>query len=468
MPTHQYFPSRSLPGPATEDEEIEVAVIARTRTLGRTSAVAVPQEGQRRLLAGRWSVFLGILLMALSARLAVAGVSPILTAGAGDLPFDAASIGTLGMLPTAGFALMGFLTPQLMRVIRLEPLLLVSILLAVAGQLGRAMGTNVAVFLLLSLLTMIGLGLGNIVLPPLVKKYFPDRVGLLTALYVTLLVISTALAPQLAVPMAEGPGWRVSIGIWSVVGAVAALPWIVMLMRDRPTRRARRAPPTDDPPTVQPRIRVWRSPIGWGLALIFAGCSSNTFALFIWLPAVLIDRGMSTGTAGSMLALYAITGLPTSLVVPLLVARLRRPFPIAMSFTVMFAVGYAGLLLAPVTSAPYWVITAGLGQGTYSFALLIVNKRTRTTAGSGALSGFAQGVGYSLACVGPLLFGHLHDVSGSWLASFALLCGWLFALTAGVLMINRPRMLEDGPGIIRQRAKLLVDRPKGGHGATPG
>jgi len=385
--------------------------------------------------------------MALSARLAVAGVSPILTPMAVDLPFDAASTGILGMLPTAGFALMGFLTPQLLRRIELEPLLLAAILLAVTGQLGRALGTNVTVFLLLSLLTMIGLGLGNIVLPPLVKKYFPDRVGLLTALYVTLFSISTALAPQLAVPIAEGAGWRVSIGIWSIVGAVAALPWIILLARDRSARRASKSPPARTPPPDGPRIRPWRSRIGWGLALIFAGCSSNTFALFTWLPAVLIDHGMSPGTAGSMLALYAIIGLPTSLIVPLLVARVRRPFPIAISFTAMFAVGYAGLLLAPAISAPFWVIMAGLGQGTYSFALLMINKRTRTTAGSGALSGFSQGVGYSLACLGPLLFGLLHDLSSSWIPSFGLLSGWLLALTAGLVMINKPRMLEDPPGI---------------------
>lgn len=75
---------------------------------------------------------------------------------------------------------------------------------------------------------------------------------------------------------------------------------------------------------------------------------------------------------------------------------------------------------------------AGLSQGTYSFALLMINKRTRTTAGSGALSGFAQGIGHSLACLGPLLFGLLHDLSGSWVTSFILLGGWLLTLTAGL------------------------------------
>jgi CP family cyanate transporter-like MFS transporter len=388
-------------------------------------------------------VFLGILLMALSARLAVAGVSPILSLITADLPFDAVSIGILGMLPTLGFALMGFLTPQLIPRVRLEPLLLIAILLAVAGQSGRALGTNVEIFLLLSLLTMLGLGLGNIVLPPLIKKYFPDRVGLLTALYVTLLAISTAVAPQLAVPISDAAGWRVAVGVWSLVGVAAALPWIVVLIQNRTERRAVTGPICNLPPAPGPRIRPWRSPIGWGLALIFAGCSSNTFALFTWLPAVLIDRGFTPAAAGSMLALYAIIGLPTSLVVPLIVARTPRPFPVGAAFTLMFAIGYGGLLLAPRTSAPLWVVVFGLGQGTYSYALLMINKRTRTTAGSGALSGFAQGVGYALAGLGPLMFGLLHDLSGSWTASFALLCGCLLALTVGLLMTNQPRMLED-------------------------
>lgn len=417
------------------------------------------------IFAARWLVLAGILLMAFSARLAVAVVSPVLGMISGDLPFDAVSTGVLGMLPTAGFALMGFLTPLLMRRVELEPLLLISLVVSFAGQFGRSLGTDTVAFLLLSLLAMVGLGLCNIVLPPLVKRYFPHRVGLVTALYVTLFAFSTALAPQLAVPLADAAGWRFSIGVWSAASVVAAGPWVVMLLRDRSARlrpgpaagpesleQARQPCGVGEAAVLRPVFRVWRSSIGWGLALVFAGCSSNTFALFIWLPPFLVDAGLGAGPAGSMLALYAITGLPTSLLVPLLVARMQRPFPVGMLFTLMFAAGYAGLLVSPTTGTALWVFLAGLGQGTYSFALLMVNKRTRTTAGSGALSGFAQGVGYSLACLGPLLFGFLQDLSGSWLLPFALLCAWLMVLAAGLLMINRPRMLEDGSGVIAKRA----------------
>ena len=41
------------------------------------------------------------------------------------------------------------------------------------------------------------------------------------------------------------------------------------------------------------------------------------------------------------------------------------------------------------------------------------------------------------------MFGLLHDLSGGWIASFALLCACLLALTAGLLMTNRQRVLED-------------------------
>lgn len=80
---------------------------------------------------------MGILLTALSARLAVAGVSPIVSLVSVDVPFSAMSIGILGMLPTLGFALMGFLTPQLIPRLRLELLLLIAILLAMAGNLAE-------------------------------------------------------------------------------------------------------------------------------------------------------------------------------------------------------------------------------------------------------------------------------------------------------------------------------------------
>ncbi|MGM0928320.1 MAG: CynX/NimT family MFS transporter [Actinomycetota bacterium] len=454
------------------------------------------------------TVLAGILLLALSLRLAVSGVSPVLANIAAELPFGTASTGVLGMLPTAAFAAAGFAVPVLMRRFGLEALLLVAIIMAAVGQLGRAMSSDVSSFLILSGLTMAGYGMGNILLPPLVKRYFPDRIGLVTALYVTLLAVSTAFSPLLAVPLEQAAGWRFSIGVWAAVSVAALVPWLVTAWTEHSRRKISRlvlqpyrpggleplqpdhgaasrppmhhamaaagvggagassgagpagtapgqsgpAPGPSGPAPGAPAtattasttaVRVWRSPLAWGLALVFAGTSSNTFAMFTWLPPLLVDSGMLPPMAGTMLAYYAILALPTSLLVPLIAARLRNPLGLGLLFIGFYAAGYAGLLLSPSFGTWLWITLAGLGQGTFALALLLVNLRTRTTAGAGALSGFAQGIGYTVACAGPLAFGLLRDVTGDWRASFGLLGAALLLLAVGLVIVGRPRYVED-------------------------
>lgn len=406
-------------------------------------------------LQGRVTALVGILLVAFSARQAVSAASPLLDPIGKDLPLDAVSTGILGMLPTAGFALVGFLALPLVRRLQLEYLLLVALLLTTLGQVGRALGWTTLTFLAFTWIAMLGIGLVNVVVPPLLMKYFPMKIGLLSALHVTLLGISTAIAAQAATPLSNHYGWRFSVGIWAGLSAIAVVPWLMVLVGKR--KEACSAQPRDQDQTAVTgsAIKPWRSSIGWGTALVFAGCSSNTFAALTWLPAVFMDRGMSGEAAGSMLALYSILGLPVGLIVPLVVARMRRPLPIAVLFVVAFAVGYGGIVFGPPAFDIVWVAIAGLGQGAYSFAFTMINKRTRTEAGSGALSGFAQGVGYLLAGIGPLLFGLLHQPGDSWLPSFGMLGAWLLVLTAGAIMINKPRLLEDsfqagGPGAAKQ------------------
>lgn len=357
------------------------------------------------------------------------------------------------MLPTAGFAAMGFLALPLLRRIQLEHLLLVSILLTTLGQVGRALGWNIPAFLVFTWVAMLGIGLVNVLIPPLLVKYFPDKIGILAALHVTLLGVSTAVAAQAAIPLAHLYGWRFSIGIWAAFSAVAAMPWLIVLAGKRTVARSRPSPASDGPSAPTSAIKAWRSSIGWGVALVFAGCSSNTFAALTWLPAVLIDRGMSQETAGSMLALYSILALPVALVVPLVVVRMPRPLPVAILFVVAFAIGYGGIIFAPPASAVVWVAIAGLGQGVYSFAFTMINKRTRTQSGSGILSGFAQGVGYALASVGPFLFGLLHHPGDGWLPSFGMLGAWLLVLSAGAMMVNKPRFLEDAFQVVQPGTK---------------
>ncbi len=409
-----------------------------------------------------WLFALAIILTALTLRAAVTVVPPLISTINNDLPLTAATIGILGMLPTAAFGLFGFLTPYVIRWASLEKLVVIAIVVGIVGQVARVLAPNTPLFLIFSVIAFGGLGAGNVLLPPLVKKYFPGKIGLMTALYVTAISIGTALPAQLAVPVADATSWQFSLASWAGLSALALIPWLVALFSPRTTADPAAAPGppaavagqgaaagepqlqvVSTPPAPAPKMNLWKSPTAWGLTFMFGCTSLNTYALFAWLPEILTEAGLDRAHAGSMLALFAALGLPLSLGIPLIAAKMRNPFPAVLVMLGCFVAGYLGLLLSPAEGTWLWVSLAGLGPGTFPLSLLLINHRTRTQLGAGALSGFSQGMGYTLACTGPLFFGLLRQWTGSWTVPFLFLFATLALLGTGAWIICRPKMLED-------------------------
>jgi MFS transporter, CP family, cyanate transporter len=367
----------------------------------------------KRMSGGRWIVLVGILLVGLNLRPAVTSLTPVLGHVRDDFAIGATATGILGALPELCFAGIGVLTPVIARRIGLERTVVAAMSLIVIGQLTRALATDAVALLILSAVAMAGMALGNVALPPLVKRYFPDHIGAVTGMYTLLLAAGTALPPLIAVPVSEAHGWRASTGSWAVLGLIAAIPWILTL------RRAH----LENAPIHTPHqhVPVWRTPVAWGVA-VFLGCTGmSTYVLFAWLPTLLTDSGSSPASAGTMLSLYAAVGIPAALIVPPLTARLRNPFPLALLFLAFFVSGYLGLLLAPQHLTALWVALAGLGPAAFPMCMTLVNLRTATHAGASQLSGFTQGVGYGIASIGPIAFGALRNLTGGYRAGFGML-----------------------------------------------
>lgn len=175
----------------------------------------------------------GIVLLALSLRTAVASLSPLYGLIARDFALPAVVIGLITTAPPVCYGLFGIITPRLENRFGLERLA-VAALAAVAAGLGmRALVMDAVGMLAATTLVFAGIGVGNILMPPLVKKYFPDRLGMMTALYSTTLAVSTFVPPLVAVPVAEAAGWRWSLGLWAVFSVLALIPWVTLLVRAR-------------------------------------------------------------------------------------------------------------------------------------------------------------------------------------------------------------------------------------------
>ena len=398
------------------------------------------------LWAGRTAALLGILLVALNLRSAVAALSPIIDQISRDIPLDALVLGIIGAAPPVTFAVTGLVAPWLSRRLGLEGGLLLAATLMVIGHLARSLAPNAVMLIVATTITLAGAGLGNVLLPPVVKRYFPDRITQVTTLYAVLISVSTALPALAAVPVADAAGWRTSLAVWFILALTALAPWVVATVQH--TRRLARQRLDDDGPGLEtePRLegRLVRSSIAWAVTVAFAISSINVYAAFAWLPALLVDGAHVSGAqAGDLLSLYAFVGLPAALIIPFLAARLKNIGVLMYVAAACFVVGYGGLIIAPAAAPVLWIVIAGIGPMLFPVALVLINARTRTHAGSVALSGFVQGVGYIIAAASPLLFGILHQVSGSWTPSILfLLVLSLPAIPAGIIL-SRPRYLED-------------------------
>jgi CP family cyanate transporter-like MFS transporter len=406
----------------------------------------VPSTPRLPLWAGRSLALVGILLVALSLRTAVAAISPIIAEINADIPLTSVGIGLIGMLPPIFFALSGLIGPFVSRRLGLEGAIVVSVALMVLGHSLRAASGSFPVLLIGSAVALLGVGICNVMLPPVVKRYFPDRIGFVTATYATLMSVSTALPSVLAVPVSDSLGWRFSLAIWAAVAGTALIPWVVLLTRHRRDRAAALLDDQAEPeiPDAALEGRLWRSPVAVAIAITFSVSTINAYASFAWLPQILVDIvHIEPAVSGNLLAVYSIAGLPASIVAPMLVARLRSPSWLIVLGVALFVSGYLGLLLAPGTLTVLWVIFAGMGPILFPVCLVLINTRTRTHTGSVALSGFAQAVGYTVGAFGPLLVGVLHDATDGWTVPLVFLLVISLAGLYGAVVLSRPGIVED-------------------------
>jgi len=385
----------------------------------------------RRLLA------VAVLLVAVNLRTAVISVGPVLdelTAGVGLGPGGA---GLLTTLPVLSFALLGSLTPRLARRHGERRVLCGALLLMTAGLVTRVLVHAAGPFLLLTVLALTCGATGNVLLPVLVKRHFPDRIGLLTAGYTAALAVGTAASAAVTVPLASlrgGVDWRLGLGVWALPAAVGAAVWLGPAWRDRPV-------PTADRPA---RPAVHRSRTAWALALFFGSQSMQAYISFGWFALFFREQaGASPTRAGLLIAVLAVVAVPVSAVVPTVAARFPDQRPVLAVLMACYLAAYGGMLLAPRSGALVWMLLAGVAGGTFPLALTMISLRTRAAETTASLSAFVQSVGYVVAGFGPVLVGVLHGASGGWGWPFALLFADLVLMGVSGWYAGQPRLVED-------------------------
>jgi CP family cyanate transporter-like MFS transporter len=350
----------------------------------------------------------GILLIAFNLRPMLASVGPLVGQIRADTGLSSVALGLLTTLPLIAFGIVSNLAPAVTRALGFGGALTAALVLISLGGGVRGLGASALLFGGTALLG-VGIALGNVLLPALVKRDFAHRSGSMTSLYSSVMAVGASVAAGVSVPLSRPLGWRGVLAMWALPAVVALIVWLPQVRRSKAMggeERGERAPSRS----------LWRCGLAWQVAL-FMGLQSLTFyVLLAWLPDLLVSRGMDAGHAGWLLALSQATGILGSATVPILAGRRPDQRSAIVAMGMLEGIALAGLLFEPLAALTLlWVSIIGFALGaTFGLALLFLVLRSADTRTTTQLSGMAQSVGYTIAAAGPVVVGFLYDVTAGW------------------------------------------------------
>lgn len=344
---------------------------------------------------------------------------------------SSSSTGMLTTIPLLAFAAVSPFVGTLCKKFGAGYVLLSSLVVLTLGILIRHFGGNSCLYIGTAIVG-VGIAVGNVLPPAIIKVYFPDKIGLMTSLYGTCISLGASIASAIAIPIATSFGWKAALFVWLVL----IIPTFLVCLPSKNIQLADESSGSNS--------NLYRHPLTWWITF-YTGVQSLMFYCFAaWLASMIQAKGFDSATAGLFVSVFMLACIPTTFLTPILSAKMKSQSVLAASIGLAYAFGVTLLFMAdsiPMTMAA--IVCASLASGgTFSFILSAYGMRTKNGQDASNLSGIAQCVGYILAATGPVLFGKLYDTTQNWTIPMLILIGSALFLALAGWFIGKDRVIE--------------------------
>ncbi|WP_413693622.1 MFS transporter [Psychromonas sp. KJ10-2] len=360
---------------------------------------------------------LGILLIAANLRGPVTGLGPVLDQIISYFDLSASQAGMLTTLPLLAFAFASPVAAKLAKKQGLEISLFLALILIAIGLSSRLIDSVIVLYVGTAIIG-VGIAIGNVLLPSLIKRDFPHKVALMTSAYVLSMGIFSGSYSALLIPLAayKDIGWAVALSCYGILTLISIIIWIPQLRLHTKLTKGLLAPITNG--------KIWHHALAWQITLCLGFNSFFTYIIIAWLPNILMETGYTAQEAGVLHGTFQLaTATPGLILIPLL-AKLKDQSILAISLAIIGSICFLGLLYLP-DAAFVWSILLGFSSGAiFILGLSYISYRTNHSLQAASLSGMAQSLGYTLAAIGPIATGMLHAYFESWTTTL-----WLCAIT---------------------------------------
>ena len=374
-------------------------------------------------------ILLGIILLGMILRTPITSVGAIIGPLKNLLEINNTVAGLITTIPLIAFAIFSPFVAKISNKIGLEKTLYLAAIVTSIGLLLRFY-INTSVFFVTTFIIGVGITVGNVLLPGLAKKYFPENLGVMTGFYAVVMNVSASVAAGISYPIlssnvgGEKFSTGLAVNIWLIVSVLNIVIYAIITKNSKSER-------IEDKKTgvtgYLKSLKMWSVMLSMGLQSALFYCSVS------WFAEIMISKGFTPSEAGLLLSISQFAQFPSTFLVPVLAEKIKNKLIIP----IFIAMGYVASLIGMIyiqgnfaLMTIYIVLFALAGGGSFSYVMYLFSAKSKNEEEAADISGLAQAGGYWLAAIFPPLLGYIRDILNWDVAIYILIA------TASLLFIT--------------------------------
>ena len=374
-------------------------------------------------------ILLGIIFLGMVLRTPITSVGAIIGSLKKLLEINNTVAGLITTIPLIAFAIFSPLVTKISNKIGLEKTIFLATIVASIGLLLRFY-INTSIFFVTTFIIGVGITVGNVLLPGLTKKYFPENLGVMTGFYAVVMNISASIAAGISYPIlntnigGEKFSTGLAVNIWLIVSVLNIVIYAIITKNSKSER-------IEDKKSggkgYLRSLKMWSVMLSMGLQSALFYCSVS------WFAEIMISKGFTPSEAGLLLSISQFAQFPSTFLVPVLAEKIKNRLIIPIFITMGYIVSLIGMIYIQGNFALmtiYIVLFALAGGGSFSYVMYLFSAKSKNEEEAADVSGLAQAGGYWLAAIFPPLLGYIRDILNWDVAIYILIA------TASLLFIT--------------------------------
>ena len=354
-------------------------------------------------------ILLGILFISFNLRAPITAVGSVVEMIQQEYHLSNAAAGFITTLPLVAFAIVSPFVSTLSGKIGHARTMFLGLFLILGGEVCRSY-TGAAGLFIGTAIIGVGIAIGNVIIPGIIKLYFSERVGFVTSIYTSGMCIFAAVGAGVSIPLAKGVGlgWKHTLAVWFFLTLITIFIW---LPQTKETVKN-----SSNSGNKNQGSSIWKSPLAWWVTLFMGIQSLLFYSLVAWLPTIVMSKGLSESFAGNMALLFQLMAIPATLIIPTLCDKLKNQRVLVYVVCAIYAAGMVLFLTGQsslIMTVAVVLMSIGMG-GSISLSIAFISLRSPNSQRAAQLSGMSQSAGYLLAALGPIFTGFIYDLKSTW------------------------------------------------------